>query len=41
LVCRYVPGSLESVDLSQLLSPEDIAYVKTHAGVTPEKHFAQ
>jgi hypothetical protein len=29
------------VDLSEFLSPEDIAYVETNAGVPPEKYFAQ
>jgi hypothetical protein len=41
IVCRYVPGGLKTVDLSEFLSPEDIAYVQMHADVPPEKHFAQ
>jgi hypothetical protein len=41
MVCRYVPGGLKKVDLSKFLSPEDIAYIETNAGVPPEKYFAQ
>lgn len=41
MVCRYVPGGVAAVDLSEFLSPEDIAYIRANAGVPPEKYFAK
>jgi len=41
MVCRYVPGGMAAVDLAEFLSPEDIAYIKANAGVSPEKYFAK
>ena len=41
MVCRYVPGGLDAANLAEFLSPEDVAYIKANAGVSPEKYFAK
>jgi len=41
MVCRYIPRGIEKVDLTTLLSAEDLRHIRKNAQVSPERYFAK